>query len=343
MTSEPEVHFCNVCNQSIPETAVQCGNAVRVEGRIVPVASAGGGAGPIAPARGILVVAVLVVVAAVVAAALFVDARLGAVDRDLRADFAALGGPVARHTDMLAAIDRGVSAGLDSADLAPLRLALDDARELIRADVQELAAASAARGTRVDELLAAVRRLDEVLVQQGARLALVQDEVRALSRELAELSARPVPEARPARSEPGLAPPPPAAAAEPGGLPPELAHHAARLADTDDGARFEAVDQLLQSKDARVYPLILPLAKDPDLFVRRLVLQGIAEHRAAASVEALINALADPEEVVRDTAHDGLRRLTGEDIAFDARAAADQRAAMQRRWKQWWDKNRDGF
>ncbi len=351
MSNEPEVHFCNVCNQSIPESALDRGCAVRVEGRIVPLATPEAAQGGGAVGRGPGVWGWTVVVLAAIAGASFaLDARLGEVEAGLRADLAAMSAPVQQQTDLLGEIDRRVAAAAQSGDLAPLTEAIADAREILRADVTELGAAVAAGDPQWGDAREALRRLEDALVQHGARLTLVQDEVRALTREVAAWAARPVPAGVPAGGGratdfgDGMQP----VADRPqdavgNGLPPEFAHHAARLADADDGVRFEAVDQLLQSKDERVYPLLVPLAKDPDLFVRRFVLEGLAEHRSAASVEALLTALADPEEVVRHTAYLGLQRLTGQTIVFDPGASADQRSAAQRRWRQWWDKNRDGF
>ncbi|MGA0059948.1 MAG: HEAT repeat domain-containing protein [Planctomycetota bacterium] len=353
MSNEPEVHFCNVCNQSIPESALDRGCAVRVEGRIVPLATpdagqAGGGA---SAARSPAVLGWTVVILAAIAGAAFgLDARLGDVERGLRDDLAAMSAPFQQQTDLLGEIDRRVAASAQGGDLAPLGEAIADAREILRADVKELGAAVGAGDPQWGEARDVLRRLEDALVQHGARLALVQDEVRARTREVAALSARPGAPVGPANGgraeDPGVGMrPAPDRAADPasGGLPPEIAHHVARLTDADDGVRFEAVDQLLQSKDARIYPLLVPLAKDPDLFVRRFVLEGLAEHRSAASVEALLTALADPEEVVRHTAYLGLQRLTGQTIVFDPGASADQRSAAQRRWRQWWDKNRDSY
>lgn len=354
MSNEPEVHFCNVCNQSIPESALDRGCAVRVEGRIVPLATPDAAQqGDGAASRGPGVWGwTLVVLAAIAGAAFALDARLGEVERGLREDLAAMSAPVQQQTDLLGEIDRRVAAAVQSGDLAPLGEAIADAREILRADVKELGAAVGAGDPQWTDARESLRRLEDALVQHGARLALVQDEVRALTREVAAWAARPVaaaagnPSVGGRMDVPGAGTgPAPGVPADmgAGGLPPEIAHHAARLTDADDGVRFEAVDQLLQTKDERVYPLLVPLAKDPDLFVRRFVLEGLAEHRSAASVEALLTALADPEEVVRHTAYLGLQRLTGQTIVFDPGASADQRSAAQRRWRQWWDKNREGF
>ena len=105
----------------------------------------------------------------------------------------------------------------------------------------------------------------------------------------------------------------------------------------------EAVEELLSSGDPRVLDPVLPLASDADPFVRRLVLEGISEFRDRRVVDTLLVALADPEEIVRFTAHASLKRVTGQNLPFDPDASDSERSAMQRRWKKWWDENRDAF
>src|SRR5690606_24644411 len=125
-------------------------------------------------------------------------------------------------------------------------------------------------------------------------------------------------------------------------LPAELKHHVMALADEDPGTRFTAVDKLLRSRDPRVLGALLPMAKDSNLFVRRLTVAGLRDFRSPESIEALLVALADPEALVRLAANAALRELTGQRIEFDD-ATASSRAAGQRRWQEWWDKNRATF
>jgi HEAT repeat protein len=127
------------------------------------------------------------------------------------------------------------------------------------------------------------------------------------------------------------------------GLPAALNHQVTRLQDADAGNRFEAVDQLVQSKDMAALPYLLPSLKDQDVFVRRLTAEGLGSFRDKTAVDALIVALADPEGIVRHTAHGALRKLTKQSIAFDPDASSSARAQAQRRWKDWWDKNREAF
>jgi HEAT repeat protein len=154
-------------------------------------------------------------------------------------------------------------------------------------------------------------------------------ELRALPR-----PAEPVAAAEPAGSTPGTAP---------AGVPAALQHQIARLQDEDPATRFEAVDELLRSRDMTMLEHLLPMAKDGDTFVRRLTVEGLRDFRAPEVVDALLVALADPEEIVRDTAWRSLKELTGQKLPFEATAARDVRARAQQKWQEWWDKNRGTF
>ena len=85
------------------------------------------------------------------------------------------------------------------------------------------------------------------------------------------------------------------------------------------------------------------MTKDADPFVRRLTVEGLSDFRSAASVEALLTALADEEGIVRHAAYSSLRKLTGQSIAFDPDARKDDRRGAQKRWQDWWRKNKDTF
>ena len=176
----------------------------------------------------------------------------------------------------------------------------------------------------------------------------VQLEVVRLGRELATAAAAPRSLATPGSSASAPAGASEAADAssddEPDlALPANLAAQVTRLKDDDAGNRFEAVDQLVQSKNSATLPYLLPMLKDGDPFVRRLTAEGLARFKQASSVDALLVTLADPESIVRHTAHASLKKLTSQDIAFDPDGSASARSSSQRRWKDWWAKNRGKF
>jgi hypothetical protein len=153
----------------------------------------------------------------------------------------------------------------------------------------------------------------------------------------------------PAAAAPAAAPTPEPAApaanpsAPPPGLPAAFTEPMRKLAVADPAVRFEGVDELQRTKDAAAVPLLLPLLRDPDPFVRRLVAEGFAAHKRADVVEALLGALGDADEYVRDTAWRSLKDVTGQKLPFESAGTKDARARAAARWQEWWDKSKAGF
>ncbi|MFK7742884.1 MAG: HEAT repeat domain-containing protein [Planctomycetota bacterium] len=123
----------------------------------------------------------------------------------------------------------------------------------------------------------------------------------------------------------------------------ELTEQVKKLADDEAGVRFGAVDLLIESREPKVLPFLLPLAKDPDAFVRRLTVEGLARFQQPEAVDALIAALADEDEYVCETAWRSLRDATGQNFPFDATASKDGRARAAERWSEWWKTARATF
>jgi HEAT repeat protein len=218
--------------------------------------------------------------------------------------------------------------GLKQAELAQAVANLGDAgkqrQEILEQEVSGLR-------TQVNEAMAKIvdyRPLFEDLRQRQTRVLAAMDGMRS-EVVAAPVSALPVP--GPATSEPVI------------DLPPALADQVRRLSAADPAVRFEAVDVLAESKDLKVLPYMLPLAKDPDAFVRRLTVEGLREFRKPEAVDALIAALLDEDENVCDTAWRSLRDLTGQKFKFEASASKDARGRAARAWQGWWAKARATF
>lgn len=60
-------------------------------------------------------------------------------------------------------------------------------------------------------------------------------------------------------------------------------------------------------------------------------------------VPALIDRLSDPDPVVRMSAHEELKRGTGQDFGFVAWADPADRARAVGRWQQWWKAREAGL
>jgi HEAT repeat protein len=147
-------------------------------------------------------------------------------------------------------------------------------------------------------------------------------------------------------AQPTPAPAQPTPAGEPSaapGLAPALQTQIAKLASAEAALRFEAVDELARSKDPAVLPSLLPMVRDADAFVRRLTVEVLRDFRHVEAVDALLVALGDDDENVRDTAWRSLRELTGQKLAFDATASKDARGKAAAKWQEWWGTARATF
>jgi hypothetical protein len=341
-----EVTFCDLCGASVPAADLDNETAVRHQGKVVGACclgalrgSAPGVAARPAETRPMLVGVVLLF--ALAAATMFLDHRITGADAAMRAQHTQLTDAQRSDSDVLQAIGAAMDGAARRADLDSLAERL----QALEASVQ-----SGREQARQD---AEQARQEMGLIRQEGRDAaasavdyrpLFDDLRRQLQRQAAELAElRSVPAgAAPAPVEPAPAEVPEGGAAEPA-LPGALGEQVKRLQSTDPAIRFEAVDELLRSKEAAVLPHLLPLARDPDSFVRRLTIEGLRDWKRPEVVETLLVGMGDADENVRDTAWRSLREVTGQKFPFEATASKDARARAQQRWQEWWDKNKVAF
>ena len=351
---EVEVSFCDLCGTSVPAGDIESRQAVSHQGKTIGScclsalrASAPGpdaarsvekvekpapADGAPAADGGRLMTVAIVLLAAFAGGVIFLDSRLsrledewgkaqGEVEARQKADSEALLG-VAVKLD-------GMASRTDLRDLA------DKNGELTK-QIAALEAAAAQRqaivGQELDGLRRALRSAEDKIVDyrplfEDLRQRHMRDRVAA------------VPASVPSSPEPAA----PEPSAPPSDLPADLAEQVKQLAAADPAVRFEAVDVLIESKNLKVLPHLLPLAKDPDAFVRRLTVEGLREFQKAEAVDALIEALRDEDENVCDTAWRSLRDMTGQKLPFDAAASKESRARAAQKWADWWTKARDTF
>ena len=363
MEDNLEVYFCDICNASVPQPDLESGVALRVKGRVVggcclreireqatgsspaasPSAEASGSGKAAGGQRSGLASVALVMVAAVAGGTLFLDWRfaqeVGGVDQRM----SALNGRVAEQQDRLRGIEERVARTVTGGDLSVLRGAMADLRTGMDDSVGSLRGQMEGLDGRVESMTRGLSDVRSAQVRHMSGVERLSDELRLLGQEVAGLAAMPRPEPR--DSDGFEEDPLPVAAAEAAGagLPAEIAHHVSKLSDADPGTRFEAVDKLIQSRNPAVLDGLVEMTKDADPFVRRLTVEGLGDFRSAVSVDALLVALADPEGIVRDAAYNSLRKLTNQSIPFDPDGKKDARRNAQRRWQDWWAKNRDTF
>lgn len=347
MSTNLEVYFCDLCNQSVPQTDLESRRAMRVKGKVIGACclpalrpAAGGGVAERRGGSGAAVLVAVVTLAGIAAAAAFLDWRMSDEVGELSARVASLEERVRHGQERLNGVEEAVTevgARVDLDKVVGQVAGLESRLDAVRASVD-------LRTSRLDEALVAAADAEKTaFAEQRGAVAGLRESIERLGGEVAMLRAMPRP--APAAVAPDVVSPPPVAvpaSAPESGLPAELQHHVAALSDADPGTRFSAVDKLLRSKEAKVLPALLPMAKDDNIFVRRLTVEGLRDFRSPDAVDALIVALSDVEPLVRVTANASLKVLTGQKFEFDD-ASASTRAVSLRRWQEWWEKNRASF
>lgn len=340
-----EIHFCDVCNESIPLAAVDTGEAMETGGRricpdCIPTVER------LATGRshglGVWVWVLLVLALALAAAALYY-ARSSV--RDL-----------ASHVD---AIQRD-SKNLDTRhreELSRLALAVDQVRGEMRHELGRLAdkvnqgdadlraelTASADRIAALESAVAGHERvvqrvgvldanmaaLSERLRGEHATQELMRDDLLTLSSQVEDLER----EAEQRRA---------AAAAED-----QFSKHVAELLrdlqDANEEVRYKALEELFKMPDERLLPHIYPLLADPYEFNRFYAAHLLGEWKSRPAVGYLIDVLSDEVSFVRDAAAQALRRITSENFGFDHNAPLDDREAAVKQWQTWWAANKKAF
>ncbi|MEZ5965186.1 MAG: HEAT repeat domain-containing protein [Planctomycetota bacterium] len=345
MSTNLEVYFCDVCNESVPASDLEARRAVRLKGKVIGACCLQAlRPGPAAVAvdrragGGTIALLAVVTLAGIGAATAFLDWRVSDEVGGLSSRVNGLEDRARHGQERFSAVEEAVTqlgARLDLDKVSAQVAGLESRVDQVRASVD-------LRTTRLDETLqAAAERQSSVQTEQQGALDRLRESVERLGGDVAALRAMPRP--APAAAIPDVSAPPVVApaAAEPE-LPAELQHHVMALGDADPGTRFSSVDKLLRSNEPRVLSALLPMAKDDNVFVRRLTVEGLRGFRRPESVDVLLVALSDPEPLVRVTAHASLRALTGQTFEFDD-ASASTRATSLRRWQDWWERNRATF
>ncbi|MFH1707427.1 MAG: HEAT repeat domain-containing protein [Planctomycetota bacterium] len=86
--------------------------------------------------------------------------------------------------------------------------------------------------------------------------------------------------------------------------------------------------------------LAAKVASEPDVDTRWFIVATIGAIGGENAVWPLIRALMDSKDRIRIEAISSLRDLTGQDMAYDPRAAAKDRAAAVAAWEQWFNRNK---
>ncbi len=102
-------------------------------------------------------------------------------------------------------------------------------------------------------------------------------------------------------------------------------------------------ERRLEKIGAPAVPFLLPLVTRGGDLTRITALRLIsvhAKHPDPEVTEVCIKALTDDNYFVRDYGVKTLRRLTGQDFEYDAKAAARSRGRAASKWQEWWEKEK---
>ncbi len=179
-----------------------------------------------------------------------------------------------------------------------------------------------------------LQRHDEELNSGAQKLVMLENRASAIEVALAELKQEL--EKRPAPAE-GAAR---AAPATPVGTPPWMGL-VQQLESTNSGDRWVAVQGLGETRDPAVAEYILPRLKDIDIFVRMAAARVLGDLGSLKSSAALIEALGDQEQTVREAAYLALCSVSKKSLPFDPHADAVERAKRVKAWQDWWKKAQD--
>ena len=375
-----EIYFCDLCNESVPQGDLERGRARMENGRVIcqacEAAMSPEGEGPEGPAKGaaasagdkpptqapaapgatpapaaapgggatgtvaVLLGSLALVTACALAAGLFAvfDARLRDLEGQLsesesgrredrlrlaqewRRDLQELDARVGILTERTeAARDERGGLGERLETLADLRGQLQGLEERLQGQLD----AQDERALQKSEL-------------QAGDLDLLTDRLRDLEAEFLRLAGRL--DAGPAVAATAE----PAVASEPAGEEaPSWMGLVADLKSQNSGERWQAVQELGSTRDARVAPHLAPMLKDPDIFVRMATARILGDLGALVAVPSLIDALEDPEASVREAAVVSLRSLTDQDFRFNPGGKEADRAKRVKAWREWWSREAD--
>jgi len=344
------LHFCDLCNESIPQADLDLGRAVRRNERLIcaaceaamsgkpsraadlpgppPVPVPGRDSGGSSVAAIALAFAAVALVAGVGASA-YLYWRLEESEVTLRQRLVDLerSAPEPARTVSAALAEESRLRENELAEARTQIQALSQRMgELEQGNVQH--AALERRMDKLDDRFQEVDDLASRVQHQSGVLDQLSADVAALGAAAAAPRPQPVVEPAAARAEP-----PVAAAPET----PSWERWVGDLASADSGTRWQAVQALGGTHDAAVVPHLLPMLSDGDIFVRMAACRHLGDLGSVAAIPALIDTLEDEEASVREAALVALRTLSGQSIPFDPMAREGDRSKRVKDWREWWE------
>jgi len=115
------------------------------------------------------------------------------------------------------------------------------------------------------------------------------------------------------------------------------------LQSADPEVRYDALEKLSGIQDPKLLPHIFPLLADPYEFTRFLAAHTLGAWEAKTATPLLIEALVDEVKFVREAAVRALRRITAQSFDYEHDATDEKIQAGYQQWKTWWETNKSEF
>ncbi|NQU47804.1 MAG: HEAT repeat domain-containing protein [Planctomycetes bacterium] len=338
-----ELHFCNVCDASVPLADIESGAAQRAGDRcICPgclelLESPTGTSGPLG-----LVGTVIALMAVMAAVWVWWDhsKKQDAFRLEMQSAFSDQrdgyeGKLVAKLDEIRQELDQ--ESRLTSTQLAQIsdRLALlgQDAEkqfEELRTQTDQFAQFALeieSLGKRIGQAEASLQVLGERQREQRGSQETMRDQLDLLSVQMREMAER-----GPADGGAGEE-----------AFQPKITALLRQLQSDDQDDRLDALEKLSGQNDDRLVPHLIPLLTDPYEFNRFYAAKTMGDWRAKTSVPHLIESLLDEISFVRQAAAQSLRQITAQKFGYDYQAEEADRQKAYESWKTWWTTNGKTF
>ena len=112
-----------------------------------------------------------------------------------------------------------------------------------------------------------------------------------------------------------------------------------QLKDDDPLKRVSAIEKISKFEDPALIPYVEALLDDNYEMNRFYAANTLGNWNAMASVPTLIQTLADDFAFVRKEANAALVKITKEDVGYDSKGSEKERQKATEEWSEWWAKN----
>ncbi len=327
-----EVHFCNLCDQSVPQDQLDDGEAVRHGGRTLcascraTLTMAATGERPRSSAS-LLVPLVVGLLGWGAAAYVWLEVQdlRGDSERASSSESVVLSNGLRSLEDRLAVRMARLDDRANEQELGLNALRQDQARAAEAVQAQLLALERSVE--RIPDLVDAVEREESRIREVEAARTLATQDISDLRSALEIVRNSLTGLEQRVSSVP--------AQAAPTGFPREVEDLLAQLRDPDPLQRSIALEKLGRHSDARLVGFVEPMLKDNYEMNRFYAATHLGAWKSQESVPALVEALLDEYSLVRKAANEALVSITGQDQNFDPKAPENERKKAYERWKQW--------